>query len=380
MLNGTVYADRQSALAQRMADAGIDLIFLPPGADLEYLTGIERRLPAFGTIGYAHDWVAGAFFAPGSAPVSTLPRMMTEFDLPHGVPGEVVEVRELDDGQGVMRSVLQRFTAARSIAFGERTWARTVLEITQLGQLAQTSSAQAIMNSLRRIKSPAELELLRQACGVVDGVMSEVQSKVVAGITELDLASEVTYRMRLAGSRVESFDTGVWSMGPHDDRDATVRVSTAPLRPGMGVSFDFGAVIDGYCSDFGRTIHIGEPSAEYIRVYDLVMAAQQAGIDAVRPGVTAAEVHAATRRVIVDGGYGQWFRHRTGHCIGLDVHEMPYISEEDTTPLEEGMTFTIEPSVFWPGHVGVRVEDIIACGPESGYKLNEHPTTMVIND
>jgi Xaa-Pro aminopeptidase len=110
------------------------------------------------------------------------------------------------------------------------------------------------------------------------------------------------------------------------------------------------------------------------------MAAQAAGIAATRPGATAAQVHAATRKVIVDGGYGDWFRHRTGHCIGLDVHELPYISEEDDTPLEAGMTFTIEPSVFWPGRVGVRVEDIILCEEHGGRKLNEHPTTLVAND
>ncbi len=146
----------------------------------------------------------------------------------------------------------------------------------------------------------------------------------------------------------------------------------------MGVSFDFGSVVHGYCSDFGRTVHVGDPGEEYIRVHELVMAAQQAGIDIVRPGVTAAEVHAATREVIVQGGYGDWFRHRTGHCIGLDVHELPYISEEDHTPLEEGMTFTIEPSVFWPGRVGVRVEDIVVCSADGVQKLNMHPTTMMV--
>jgi Xaa-Pro dipeptidase len=109
------------------------------------------------------------------------------------------------------------------------------------------------------------------------------------------------------------------------------------------------------------------------------MAAQAAGIKAVRPGVTAASVHEATRKVIVDGGYGEWFRHRTGHCIGLDVHERPFISEEDETVLEAGMTFTIEPSIFWPGHVGVRVEDIIVCEETGGRKLNSYPTTMIVN-
>jgi Xaa-Pro aminopeptidase len=362
-----------------MAELGVDLMFLPVSADLEYLTGLQRRVPAFGSVGYAHHWVAGALLAPGREPVFVLPRMITEFDLPEGVAGEVVTVNETDDGRAVMASVLGRFGPVGTLALGNRAWAESVVELTSLCRPERSISAESLVNPLRRIKSADELAAMKRACDVVDSVMADVESKVVPGVTELELASEVAYRMKLAGSRTESFDTGVWSMGPGDDRDATVRVSQAPLRPGMGVSFDFGAVVEGYCSDFGRTVHIGEPGAEYQRVYELVMAAQQAGIDAVRPGVTAAQVHAATRQVIVDGGYGDWFRHRTGHGIGLDVHELPYISEEDHTPLENGMTFTIEPSVFWPGRVGVRVEDIIVCGPDGGYKLNDHPTTMVVS-
>jgi Xaa-Pro aminopeptidase len=373
------YAARRAALAQRMTDAGIELMFLPPSADLEYLTGVQRRVATFGNVGYAHHWVAGALFAPGAEPVFVLPRMITEFDLPEGVEGEVVTVNESDDGSAIMATVLSRFGSIGTLAVGNRAWAQSVIEIGKLAGAGSVISAEPVMNAMRRVKTSAELDRMGAACTVVDTVMAAVAPKVVPGITELELAAEVSYQMKVAGSRTDSFDTAVWSMGPLDQRDATVRISQQQLRPGMGVSFDFGAVVDGYCSDFGRTIHVGEPNEEYQRVYELVMAAQAAGIAAVRPGVTAAEVHAATRNVIVDGGYGQWFRHRTGHCIGLDVHELPYISEEDHTSLEQGMTFTIEPSVFWPGHVGVRVEDIILCTADGGRKINEHPTTMVVN-
>lgn len=373
------YVARRQALAARMVDAGVDLVFLPSSADLEYLTGMKRRVPSFGTVGYAHHWVAGAFFSPSVEPVFVLPRMITEFDLPEGVEGEVVTVRELDDAEAVVRGVLGRFGTVKHLAVGNRTWAQSVLELTSALGGPRLTSAEALVNPLRRIKSTSELERMTQACRVVDNVMAAVESKVVPGVTELELASEVAHRMKVDGSRTESFDTAVWSMGPLDQRDATVRVSTQPLRAGMGVSFDFGAVIDGYCSDFGRTVHVDEPGEEFVRVHELVMSAQAAGIAATKPGATAAEVHAATRRVIVDGGYGDWFRHRTGHCIGLDVHELPYISEEDHTPLEAGMTFTIEPSVFWPGRVGARVEDIIVCEEQGGRKLNEHPTTLVAN-
>ncbi len=154
---------------------------------------------------------------------------------------------------------------------------------------------------------------------------------------------------------------------------------TIRLKSGAGVSFDFGAITQGYCSDFGRTIHIGTPNEEYERVYDLVIAAQEAGRQAAVPGATGGDVHRATRQVIEEGGYGDWFRHRTGHCIGLDVHELPYISEEDNTPLEPGMLFTIEPSVFWPGRVGVRVEDVFLMTETGTTSINTHSNDLVAN-
>src|SRR5207249_6823444 len=121
---------------------------------------------------------------------------------------------------------------------------------------------------------------------------------------------------------------------------------------------------------------VGEPDAEFRRVYQLVIAAQAAGIKAARPGVTASEVDRASRQVIEEGGYGKWFRHRTGHAIGLDVHEYPFISEEDQTPLEPGMTFTIAPSVVPPGHAGSRIEDIVVCDANGAGRVNRHRATL----
>jgi len=374
----TENSDRLERLWRAMDAHGVDLVFLPPQTDLEYFTGLKRRVPSFGNIGYTSNWVAGAFIAPGQQPLFVLPRMITEFDLPDGVDGEIVTVSETDDAVSLFTDAMDRVSPRpRRIAIGERAWADTVLQLRAHRPDADVVSATPLVNPLRRIKSAAELELMRQAAVLVDTVLGSISPSVVAGITELELASEIDFRMRETGSIGASFDTGVWSMGKGVDRDATVRISNQPLKPGSGVSFDFGAVVDGYCSDFGRTIHIGEPDDEYERVYDLVMAAQAAGAAAVRPGATAADVHRATRAVIVEGGYGDWFRHRTGHCIGKDVHELPYISEEDSTVLEPGMAFTIEPSVFWPGRVGVRVEDIFVCTETGVMRLNEYPTTLV---
>jgi Xaa-Pro aminopeptidase len=374
------YESRRATLAEHMTAAGTDLIFLPVSADLEYLTGLKRRVLTFGNVEYAHSWVTGAFLAPGRDPVFVLPRMVKEFDLPEGITGDVAIVNELDDGAAIFGRVARSYGPVRKVGVGARTWADTILQLQTVLPDAQLDSASRLVNLMRRVKSPEELAAMARACRIVDEVMGEVTPEVTAGVTELELARDINFRMRQLGTRAPSFDTGVWSMGPASQRDATVRISAGPVEPGLGVSFDFGAESDGYCSDFGRTIHVGEASAEFRRVYDTVMEAQAAGIRAAKPGTLASEVHAATRKVIVEAGLGEWFRHRTGHCIGLDVHELPFISEEDDTPLEAGMTFTIEPSVFRPGHYGARVEDIVVCEEGGGRKLNEYSTDMVEQD
>ncbi|MDA8314104.1 MAG: Xaa-Pro peptidase family protein [Actinomycetota bacterium] len=373
------YETRRKNLFERMGELGVDLVFLPPSGDLEYLTGFKRRAPAFGNIEYAHSWVTGCFLAPGHEPTFVLPRMVVAFDTPDGLTGDVTVVAETDDGAEIFRRVVRSFGTVGKLAIGARTWGDTVVALLGLLKSCELLSADRLVNPMRRVKSPEELEAMTRACRIVDETLGLVSPSVRAGTTEVELARDVDFHMRTLGSPTPSFDTGVFSMGAASERDATVRLSVGTLVPGMGVSFDFGAVVDGYCSDFGRTIHVGTPSAEYERVYEVVMAAQAAGVAAVRPGVPASVVHAETRRVIVEAGLGDWFRHRTGHCIGLDVHERPFISEEDHTPLEAGMTFTIEPSVFRPGRYGVRVEDVVVCEPSGGRKLNEYPVSLVAN-
>lgn len=374
------YQSRQDAFAAHMAATGTELAFLPVSADLEYLTGLRRRVLTFGNIEYAHSWVTGCFLAPGREPVFVLPRMVKEFDLPDGVTGEVALVNERDDAEAIFRRAATAYGPIARLGVGSRTWADTVMGLRRALPDAELGSASRLVNLMRRVKSEEELTAMARASHIADEVMGAVTPQVTAGVSELELARDIDYRMRRLGTRAPSFDTGVWSMGPATQRDATVRISAGPVEPGLGVSFDFGAEVDGYCSDFGRTIHVGDASAEFQRVYDTVMEAQAAGIRAARPGVLASAVHAATRQVIVDAGLGEWFRHRTGHCIGLDVHELPFISEEDDTPLEAGMTFTIEPSVFRPGHYGARVEDIVVCQEGGGRKLNEYPTDMVVQE
>jgi Xaa-Pro aminopeptidase len=245
---------------------------------------------------------------------------------------------------------------------------------------AKVVNATPLVNELRRVKSGAELDLMRKACTIVDEAMEATAPRVEAGVTMVDLAEEVEHQMRIRGSRTPSFPTHIFSYGyeqSHDSQDAATALG--PIAEGEAVMFDFGGVWAGYCSDFGRTIVCGEPPLGYERVYGIMLAAQEAGRAAAVPGALASEVNAACRAPIEDAGLGEFFRHRMGHGIGLDVHEQPFISTENNTPLGPGMTFTDEPSILWDGHFAVRIEDIVVCAEGGGEYLNALPRDTVVN-
>jgi Xaa-Pro aminopeptidase len=355
-------------------------MFLGPSSDHEYLTGIERMIPTFGNVSYAHGWVAGAFFRPGKEPVHILPRMYAEFDLPHGKPEQLVVVNEKDDGPAMFEKVARSLGSVKTLAVGSRLWGETVINLARVFGSPKLVSAEPLVNRLRRIKSKEELDTMTRACKIADDTMGAVTDLVKPGVTMHELVEAVEHEMRARGSRAPSFTTHIVTFGEFpDQRESIDERGRLPLREGEAVLFDYGAVVDGYCSDFGRTIFCGEPTAEYRRAHQAMIDAQAAGQSASKPGVTCAEVNRACREPIEEAGFGPHFKHRMGHCIGMDVHEHPFISEEDQTPLEVGMTFTDEPSIMWLGKVGVRIENIVVCEKGGGRKLNSYPIDLVAN-
>jgi Xaa-Pro aminopeptidase len=374
------YAARRKRMDEVLESEGVDAMFLGPSSDHEYLTGIERMIPTFGNVSYAHGWVAGAFFRPGREPVHILPRMYAEYDLPHGKPEELVIVNETDDGGAMFEKVAKSIGGVKTLAVGSRLWGESVINLLRVFGSPKLVNAEPLVNRLRRIKSQEELDVMARACKVVDDTMGAVTGLVRPGVTMHELVEAVEHEMRARGSRAPSFTTHINTFGEFpDQRESIDERGRLPLREGESVLFDFGAVVDGYCSDFGRTIFCGEPTREYLRAHQAMTDAQAAGQAASKPGVTCAEVNRACREPIEEAGFGPYFRHRMGHCIGMDVHELPFISEEDETPLEVGMTFTDEPSIMWRGRVGVRIENIVVCEDGGGRKLNSYPIDLVAN-
>jgi Xaa-Pro aminopeptidase len=263
-----------------------------------------------------------------------------------------------------------------SIAIENRAWSEQALALRTIRPDAEVRLASEVMAPLRMVKDAEELRTMQTAADVVDRAMADIIDFLDpdSGQTELDVAYEIDRLMVKHGADGSSFVSNVWQMGPGEERPLAMKASRRPLERGNSLSFDFGSTLDGYCYDFGRSVYLGEPPDEYRRVHALVMQAAQVGIEALQDDQrTAEEVDALARQVIVAGGYGEHFRHRLGHGIGLDVHEPPYLDRGDTRRLVHGMCFTIEPSVFITGKFGARTEDVVVVGgPQGGRVLTRY--------
>ncbi|MHB8749893.1 MAG: M24 family metallopeptidase, partial [Aggregatilineales bacterium] len=368
------YQGRLNRLHQAMHVAGIDLIFLPISADLQYLTSIPRDMPNYGLTIYNGRWLEGALIGVDSGPLMLLPRMTAEFHLEGLVGGEKRVIADRDDPVQVAREVLTTFHVGNAphVAIGGTAYAETVIRLQGLIPNAQFSDAAELMRPLRRIKMPEEIEIMREAGVVTEAAFVEVLKHLKHGITENEINAEVDLQLRRHGALGPSFVTTMYNSGPHHHlgRGHANTLLNAPLVPPVALLFDFGAAYKGYCYDYGRTVFFGEPDAEMGHIFETIMQSQAAGIRALRAGATTCEaVDRVARKVVEDAGYGEHFRHRLGHGIGMDVHEPPFLAAGNATPVEENMAFTIEPSILVPGGFAARVEDIIIAHPEGGEAL-----------
>ncbi len=374
------YNDRLARF-QSILGREADLAYLPLSADLQYLTGVPRDIPSFGAILHPGAWVEGLWLSPNHAPVLLLTRMSADFGGLSDISGlEVRILGDWDDPVALLHDTLKRFrlpTRPR-VAIGDRTTGETICGLQALLPEATFRSATALLRPLRAIKSEAEITLMRQAGAITEAAFAAVLAHLRPGMTELDVISETNHQLRRHGSLGESFPTAMYNSGPAHPLIFGKREETQnrPLNPPVALLFDFGAIHHGYCYDFGRTVALGEPPAALRELHALVMASQAAGIAALKVGATAESVDAAARAVIEEAGYGEAFRHRLGHGIGLDVHEPPFLTKDDTTVLQEGMLFTIEPSITLFDGFSARVEDVVVVRPDGGEPLTRGFQTL----
>jgi Xaa-Pro aminopeptidase len=355
------YAARVGRLQAQMNQSSVDVVLLSAGSDLPYFTGYEavplERL---------------TMMVVPAAGDSTL--FVPELEAARVEPGpfDLVPWAETDDPIRLVASVAG---PARQAAIGDHTWSGFLVGLQAEMPNATWSVASALTGRLRMRKEPAEIESLRSAASAVDRVLARIPVEIrFSGRTEREVAHDVAEMTLAEGHDVAwapIIASGPNGASPHHEPADRV------IENGDLVVCDFGGRIGGYYSDVTRTLVVGEPSPFQTEVHALVVAANEAARATVAPGVTCQDVDLAARQVIVDAGYGDRFIHRTGHGIGLEVHEHPYIVEGNDLELEEGMTFSIEPGIYLPGEFGVRIEDIVACGEAGVDDLNRTERKLV---
>lgn len=362
-MSGFDHRERMERARRAMAGAGVDVMLVSVGFDLPYLTGYEamplERLTML-VLPLAGD--------------ATL--VVPELEAPRVDAGDdLFEVRpwgELEDPVAIVADL----AAGREVAaIGDQTWAVFLLRLQEALEGVRFRSATPLTTGLRMRKDAEELSRLRLAGAALDRVVARIPSIRFAGSTEREVGRQIAEWTVAEGHDAATFTivaAGPNSASPHHE------TGDRTIEAGDTVVVDFGGSWGGYQSDSTRTFHVGEPSADVQEAFAVLSSAQQAAVEAVRPGVEAQTVDAAARRIITEAGYGNRFIHRTGHGIGLDVHEDPYIVEGNTLELEPSMTFSVEPGIYVPGRFGMRIEDIVCVTDDGVERFNRSPRDLAI--
>ena len=345
-----------------MATAGIDALVVSVGSDLPYLTGYTAIANERLTMAVVRDDLVALF-----VPRLEEPRVERR--------GDDVEVIPWDETDDPLDLIVSRLNGADTVAVGAQTWARFVLGLQDKLRRGRFVDATRLMSGLRVVKDPLELEMLARAATAADRVAHRLGDVQFSGRTERSLSHFIARETVAEGHDTANFAivaSGPNAASPHHEPGNRV------IARGDSVVVDFGGSVSGYGSDISRTFHVGEPPAEVAAAYDVLHAAQEAGVEAARAGVPAESVDAAARSVIERGGFGAHFIHRTGHGIGLDGHEDPYLVEGNATPLEVGMAFSVEPGIYVSGRFGMRIEDIVVLGAGGAQRLNLADRDLVV--
>jgi Xaa-Pro aminopeptidase len=358
---------RLAAAREATAAAGIDALLLTPSPDLRYVTGYEalplERLTCLVLPSAGEAFLMVPRLELPAAEHSPASRLGIEF-----VPWD-----ETDDPYAVVAARLGR---VGRVGLADRMWAMQSLRFRDAMPGAEQVLAGSVLRELRMRKSPAEVAALREAGAAIDAVHAQVPGFLRAGRTEREVGRDIAEAIIAAGHSTVDFvivASGPNGASPHHELSDRVIGAGEPVVVDIG-----GQMPGGYCSDSTRVYCVGEPPADFVKYYDVLQRAQQAACDAVRPGVSCESIDAAARELIEAEGYGQYFIHRTGHGIGLETHEEPYIVAGNTEPMAPGFAFSVEPGIYLPGVHGARIEDILICTEDGGERVNHRPHELII--
>jgi Xaa-Pro aminopeptidase len=356
----SVHADRLARVRAAMAEQHVDACLLSVGPDLPWLVGYEAMpLERLTMLVVPRDAVATLV-----VPALEVPRVDHR--------EEIFRLRPWGETEDPVAIVAELLGASRTAAIGNRTWVQFLVALQRARPATTFTTTSEIIGPLRQVKDPHEIEALRVAAGAVDRIASELQAGHIplVGRTEAEVSAELGRRILAEGHHRVNFAivaAGENAASPHHEPGERL------IAPGEVVLCDFGGTMHaeggaGYCSDITRCVVTGEPSAEMAEVYAVLHEAQAAAVAAGRVGTTAEAVDAAARDIIADAGYGERFMHRTGHGIGVEEHEDPYIVSGNRHRLVPGNAYSVEPGIYLPGRFGFRLEDIVVttdAGPDA---------------
>ncbi|MGI9395438.1 MAG: M24 family metallopeptidase [Boseongicola sp.] len=345
---------RLERLRERMAATGTDLVAVAPGAHLHWLLGFAP---------HPDERVCLLLVSPDMAgfvmPALNAQDARQHTDLPFW------EWADDNGPDAALAAALSKInTKPRSISLDETMRADHALLLLDAAPDAKRDYAAVTVGALRMLKDADELAALQHNADIADAAQNALRAAVHDGITELELSDVAKASFEAQGARMAFgiVGTGAHSSYPHH------HTADTPIRSGDVIVVDIGGEKNGYFSDITRMICLGDKPGGYQEVHDTVEAAVAAALAAIKPGVKAREIDKAARDIIIAEGYGDYFTHRTGHGLGLEVHEPPYITSTNDQVLEEGMVFTVEPGIYLPGKFGVRLEEV-AVVTENGCRI-----------
>jgi len=352
------FAARMRRVVDSAVEKGLAGVIVTPGPDLIWLTGyrptaITERLTML-------------VLSPDSEPTLLVPILeRPDAEAAHGAGS--VSLVDWTDGTDPYEAARPLLRPDGQFGISDSAWAMHLLGLQRVLPGSSYRSLTEGLPMMRAVKDENELMRLAAAGAAADSAYGEIVQRGFAGRRETEVASDLADLLRSFGHEQVDFTVvGSGPNGANPHHEAGERV----IEPGDAVVLDFGGLRYGYGSDTTRTVCVGEPSPQIREVHEIVRLAQQAGVDAVRPGVGCQEIDRAARRVITDAGYGEQFIHRTGHGIGLTTHEPPYMVEGEEQALVPGMCFSVEPGIYLAGDFGVRIEDIVTVTADGCRRLN----------
>lgn len=355
----SVHRDRLTRIGAEAGARGLDAILVTPSSDYLYLLGYNA--PPL-------ERLTCLIVRPGVGPTLVLPHLeepLARHEL--GALADEVELRTWDETDDPFALVAETLGRPGRVAIQDQMWARFVLRLRAVLDGADLTEAGPALSVLRRTKSAEEIARLRTAAEAADRAMDAITTQRLSGRTEVAVSVQIRELLRSAGH-----DTADWAIVASGPNAASPHHTPGErlISEGDAIVLDIGGTANGYASDTTRTAFVGVPPEEFQDLYAVLQQAQAAACDVVRPGIAARDVDRVAREIITDAGYGPLFNHRTGHGIGLETHEEPYLVESNPDPLREGDAFSIEPGIYALDRWGARIEDIVVCTADGGERLN----------